>query len=199
MASRDEHSAAFGADVTFTECAGVLVRGRKLLTVLFVLLVGGLTFAGTWDECDCRLHPATCGGGAGTGDAHSCDGTWPGCVSLPPAGPIPTPTATPLPLDPPMQPALVGKYSYRDTSTSCTGELDNVKDPISIVVHVDQNAAAVLDTSPWVSDHLSHHGLDVAAGNAEQYFHYGLECVLNGIGQADSGGSSSRNHARGLT
>ena len=62
------------------------MRRPRLFTVLFVLLIGGLTFAGTWDECNCELHPGSpsCGGGGGNGDLHSCDGTWPGCISIGP-------------------------------------------------------------------------------------------------------------------
>jgi hypothetical protein len=63
--------------------------------VLLVLVVGGLTFAGTLDECNCQLHPESCGGrggggGGGGGGLHVCGGTAAGCISTGPIGPSST-------------------------------------------------------------------------------------------------------------
>ena len=173
----------------------------------FVLLLFGATFSAA--TC-CMNNPfnggQSCvdtgsfgntpgGGGGGGGPPGGGGGATPTPVS-------PAPTPTPLPLDPPIQRMATGLYSYGDTTTNCTDILDNVVDPISIVVHLDQNAAFALGLPLTASEHIAHHGWSDTSGNG-QYFQSGHgvinSCAENDVSLADGDDFSSRNHTRGST
>ena len=74
------------------------VLGGRWLFLALLLLLGGLVFAGDLDQCNCQLHPESCGGGGngtpGDGAVSSCTGAVIGCYyGPPPTGSTPTPAA----------------------------------------------------------------------------------------------------------
>jgi hypothetical protein len=78
------------------------VLGGRWLFLALLLLLGGLVFAGDLDQCNCNLHPESCGGGGngtpGDGAVSGCTGAVIGCYyGPPPTGSTPTAPPTPPP------------------------------------------------------------------------------------------------------